>query len=251
MPSWAIGWPAGPERSNERKLPATSGFAETSVPASSNGYHRNGHEHGSGASVAVSAEPGFFEAVRADMAELAKVKGTPYPSRAGMIDVLTLPGFWAVALWRLGNLLHHRGLRPLSRLVYFANMVLFSVDLASGATVGPGMVMPHPVGVGVASDVVLGARCRLMGGARIGGSGDPRKPGHAVLGADVWLMDGAKVFGPVTIGDRTVVAASAIVATDIEPDMFVYGPRRSDVIKPLHELGLEDHGGSLTRTGDA
>ncbi len=189
----------------------------------------------------------FFSAVRKDMAELAKTKGTPYPSIGGYVDVLTLPGFWAVFLWRLANVLHGGGLRPLSRLIYFLNLVVFGADLPAGALVGAGLVMPHPVGVAFASDVVIGARCRVMGMARVGGGANPNNPGHPVIGNDVWLMDGCKVLGPVTIGDRTIVGAAAIVANDVAADMFVFGPRTAAVIRPLAELGLADHGGALHR----
>jgi serine O-acetyltransferase len=190
-------------------------------------------------------QPPFLVAVRADAAELAKVKGTPWPSRGGLADVLSLPAFWAVFLYRVANELHERGLKPLSRLVYFANMVVFGADLAPGAVIGPGLVIPHPVGLGVASDVVMGSRCRVMRSTAIGGNGNPHRPGFPTLGDDVWVMDGAKVMGPVHVGDRTVVGAAAVVASDIPADMFVYGARRSDAIRPLAEIGLADHGGSL------
>lgn len=168
--------------------------------------------------------PPLLRALRVDAQELAKVKGSPYTGLTAVLDVLSLPGFWAVVLWRVGNALHERG-NPLARLAYFANTVLFGTDLTAGAVVAPGVVIPHPVGVGVASDVVVGARCRLMGGVRVGGSGRPDRPGHAVIGDDVWLMDGAKVFGPVHIGDRTLVGSGALLTRDVPPDMMVLGPR--------------------------
>lgn len=167
------------------------------------------------------ANPPVLEALRADAAELAKVKGSVFRGPAAVLDVLTLPGFWAGALWRLGNALHERGLRPLSRLTYVLNMVLFSADLPAGAVVGPGLVMPHPVGVAMASDVVIGSRCRIMRGVGIGGSGKADEVGHPVIGDDVWLLDRASVFGPVTIGDRSVLGTSVIVNQDIAPGMLV------------------------------
>lgn len=175
-------------------------------------------------------------ALRVDMAELAATKGSPYPSRAATLDILTLPGFWSVTLWRVGNLLHHKGLRPLSRMAYVANMVVFGADLASGASVGPGMVMPHPVGVGIASDVVFGERCRVMGLVRIGGGGRAGVVGHPVIGDDVWLLDGAKVFGPVTVGNQVVVGASAIVGQDVPDRMFVAGPGGATSMRPRTDL---------------
>jgi serine O-acetyltransferase len=179
--------------------------------------------------------------VRADLVELARTKGSARLSVGSAIDVLTLPGFWSVFIWRLANFFRAHHACVLSRLLYFANMVLFGADLPAGAVVGPGLVMPHPVGVVMASDVVLGARCHVMGGVRVGGSGNPAKPGHPVVGDDVWLMDGAKLFGPINVGGRSIIGASAIVSCDVAADMFVYGPRSAHVVRPLHELGLENH----------
>jgi len=189
--------------------------------------------------------PGLRRAISSDLAEMAKAKGTPYPSVGGLLDVLSLPGTWCAILWRVAIACHHRGLRPVSRLVYFLNIVLFGAELQPGVEVGPGVVIPHPVGIGVASGCSIGSRVRLMRGIAMGGNANPRKPGHPTLGDDVWILDGAKVFGPTTIGDRSIVGTSAIVSEDVPADMFIFGARRSDVMRPLADLGLADHGGSL------
>jgi serine O-acetyltransferase len=189
--------------------------------------------------------PSLRQAIASDLAEMAKAKGTPYPSVGGVADVLTLPGTWATIIWRIAIACHHGGLKPISRLLYFANIVIFGAELQPGVVVGLGVVIPHPVGIGVASGCTIGARARLMGGVRMGGNANPDKPGHPSLGDDVWILDGAKVFGPTTIGDRSIVGTSAIVSEDVPADMFIFGARRSDVMRPLADLGLGDHGGSL------
>jgi len=189
--------------------------------------------------------PPLRAAIAADLAEMAKAKGTPYPSLGGLADVLTLPGTWATILWRLAIACHHGGLKPLSRLLYFANIVIFGAELQPGVVVGPGVVIPHPVGMGIASGCTVGRRVRLMGGVRMGGNANPDRPGHPTLGDDVWVLDGAKVFGPTTVGDRSILGTSAIVSEDVPADMFLFGARRSDTMRPLADLGLSDHGGSL------
>jgi serine O-acetyltransferase len=176
--------------------------------------------------------PPLLTALRADAAELSRLKRRTYAGRTGLADVLTLPGFWSVALWRLGNSWHARGLRVLSRLTYFVNLVVFGADLAPGAVVGPGIVMPHPVGLALASDVVLGARCRVMGLVRIGGSGSADRLGHPVIEDDVWLLDGVRVFGPVTVGARSVIGASVLVTEDVPPDTTVKLPSPVLEVRP-------------------
>ncbi|MEZ5372638.1 MAG: hypothetical protein R2704_07855 [Microthrixaceae bacterium] len=182
--------------------------------------------------------------VRADLRELAKLKGTSTQSPLWLVDVLTLPGAWSAILWRLGTWLNGRGVKVLSRLCYFANIVLFGAELHPGAEVGAGLVTPHPVGLDISSEVRFGDRCRVMGKVSVGGSGHPDKPGHPVIGDDVWLFDSAQVFGPVTIGDRSIVGARVTVTSDIPPDSFVTMDAKMR-IRTLAEVGLESHGGSL------
>jgi len=182
--------------------------------------------------------PSLGDAIRGDLAEMAKMKGTPFPSVGGAIDILTLPGTWAVILFRLASYCHHHHLRPLSRLGYFMNIVLFSAELHPAAIIQPGLVVPHPVGVAFGGGCRAGARVHIFRCAGMGGAGNPKRPGQPVLGDDVWLMDSAKVLGPVTVGDRCILGANAIVADDVPPDMFVYGMRKSDHWRPLDEMGL-------------
>ncbi|MCU1537265.1 MAG: serine acetyltransferase [Humibacillus sp.] len=184
------------------------------------------------------ANPPLLAALRADARELSKVKAADRGA-VGIVDALMLPGFWSGALWRVGNALHDRKIRPLSRLCYITNMILFGADLASGASVGPGLVMPHPVGVAIASDVVIGSRCRIMGLVRIGGSGKGGRGGHPVLGDDVWVLDGGKIFGPVEVGSQSVVGASAMVTRDVPPRMLVLPPRETTELRMRPRTDLE------------
>jgi serine O-acetyltransferase len=168
--------------------------------------------------------PRFSALVRADLASMAELKQARYPSLAGLVDILLLPGTWAVLLFRVSAALHALGLRPFSRLIYFANCVLFGADLAPGARVGPGLSLPHPVGVAF-SPVTIGARARLMGGVRLGGGGydDVTRDGLPTLGDDCYVFDGAKVFGGVVIGDRVVVGTNSVVSRDIPSDVIALG----------------------------
>jgi serine O-acetyltransferase len=169
-------------------------------------------------------EAGFVAVVRADLVSMAELKQAPFPSWRGLVDILLLPGTWAVLLFRVSNALHRLGLRPLSRLVYFANCVLFGADLAPSAEVGPGLALPHPVGVAF-SPVRIGRRARLMGGVRLGGGGydDVTRDGLPTLGDDCYVFDGAKIFGAVTIGDRVVVGTNSVVSRDLPSDVIALG----------------------------
>lgn len=168
--------------------------------------------------------PGFRETVRADFAAMAKAKKARYPSLTGLIDILMLPGTWAVLIFRTSVALHRAGLRPFSRILYFANSVLFSVDMIPTAVVGPGLALPHPIGVGM-GEVRIGRNVTLMGGVRLGTGafGDLSRDGWPTIGDNCFLMDGAKLFGPVVVGHDTVVATNSVVVRDLPSNVIAMG----------------------------
>ena len=171
-----------------------------------------------------STPPPFMAAVREDLRRMAEMKRTRYPSAYGLVDILMLPGTWAVLLFRVSVALHHKGLRPFSRLVYFLNSVLFAVDLNPTAVVQPGLCLPHPHGCGF-GDVRIGRNVVIMGGVRMGNgaTGDRRRDGWPTIGDNCYLLDGAKFFGPVKVGHDTVVSTNSVVVRDLPPNVVAMG----------------------------
>ena len=188
--------------------------------------------------VAERPVPSLGDAIRGDLAQMARIKECRYPSIGGAVDILSIPGTWAVIIFRLASTAHHKGIRPLSRFLFFLNTVLFGAELHPGAVVQPGLVIPHPVGMGFASGCRIGERALLLRHTAMGGAGNPKRPGQPSLGDDVTLLDSAKVLGPVHVGDRSMVGTNAVVVDDVPEDTFVYGARKSDVMRPLAEMGL-------------
>ena len=162
------------------------------------------------------------------MGAFAKLKGTTLRSPLTVIDVLLHPGVMAVILYRLASFFHRWYLRPISRLLYIVNYILFSCELTPSSHIGPGLAMPHPVGVGVSNNARLGRNVTVLGLVRIGGAWGTR--GQPVIGDECYLMDGAKVWGAVTIGDRAIIGGDSMVLKDIPPNMVAAG-RPARVIK--------------------
>jgi serine O-acetyltransferase len=185
------------------------------------------------------AEPSLFSALREDFAEWAARRGHRFPSVGAVLDALFMPGIMATIIFRVGHSLHRSGLRPLSRLTYIWNVILFGCDIAPGAVIGPGLLMPHPVGVGVGRECRLGSRVKVLGGVRLGGgnSEDPDNDGMPTIGDDCWLLDGSKAFGKLTIGEGSVLAASAVLFTSIPPRSVAVGiPARVIRTRPVEAV---------------
>ena len=146
--------------------------------------------------------------------------GQPRP-RIGLLQ----PRFAPVVLVRWAQNAHVLGWYRLAKLISLANFMLFKLEVPARLEIGPGLVVPHPQGT------VLGA-CRIGINATIfhqvtlgGGVADfgfdaSLRP---IVGNDVTLCVGAKILGPIRLGDSCVVGANAVVLCDVPPKALAVG----------------------------
>lgn len=168
-----------------------------------------------------------------DLRALAELKGAPFPTAAGLVDVLLLPASWCVLFLRAASALERSGLGPVATLVRFANLAVFGADIDPRAEIGPGLVVAHPPGVTI-GQATLGSRVSLMGSVRVGGaaSGRPGSAHAAAVGDGCFLMAGVKVLAG-TVGAGVVLGTGAVVVGDIAPGTIAFGdPAR--VIRRRH-----------------
>ncbi len=123
---------------------------------------------------------------------------------------------------RLSRMLYLSHLHFLARLIDTAIRVLFAARIPAQANIDRTVHFSHN---GLA--VVVTKESRIGPGCQIGthvvlGSNWP-EPGGPTLGSNVVIHCGAKILGPITIGDGAVVAANAVVRTDIPPRCLAAG----------------------------
>jgi len=82
----------------------------------------------------------------------------------------------------------------------------------SGTPIGPGLFISHGQGT-ILSAESIGANCQVHQGVTVGW--DYRGDRRPIIGDDVFIGAGAKILGPVTIGDKAMIGANAVVVTDV------------------------------------
>ena len=159
---------------------------------------------------------------RMGLRELVRSDFKVYPSAA---DAFFSQGFWLVVTYRVAHRLHLAGWDVLARLLQASASLIFSCDISRRAVVGPGLMIPHPAGVFVAPYTRIGARAVLGAGTFLSCNRrgqDPRD--YPTIGDWVVFTAGAKVFGPVVIGDKSWIGPNVVVLRDVPPESSVLPP---------------------------
>lgn len=90
--------------------------------------------------------------------------------------------------------------------------VVTGADIPLNSRIGGGLLLPHPNGIVIHPEAVIGPNCLIFQQVTIGTRSGSRPP---VIGGHVDIGAGAKVLGAITIGDHANVGANAVVLKDI------------------------------------
>jgi serine O-acetyltransferase len=131
--------------------------------------------------------------------------------RRDVARVLCTDGTAAMLIYRLMQWSRRYRLPPLEMLFNKLNAVLCNCVIGRGAEFGPAFVLIHSTGVVINGAVRGGRGVHVEHQVTIGAE----RRQSPVLGDDVFLGAGAKVIGPVTIGDGARVGANAVVLQDV------------------------------------
>ncbi|MDA8057105.1 MAG: serine O-acetyltransferase [Actinomycetota bacterium] len=144
-------------------------------------------------------------------------------ARSTVEIVLAYPGLHAVWGHRIAHLLWVRGHRLAARLLAEAVHVATGVDIHPGAVIGAGLFIDHATGVVIGETAEVGDDVTLYQGVTLGGTSLEPGKRHPTIGHRVTLGAGAKVLGPVVVGDDSRIGANAVVVRDVPPDAVVVG----------------------------
>lgn len=106
-----------------------------------------------------------------------------------------------------------------SALLYWLLKVLCHMVVGCGASFGPGLVLLHPFGVSIHKTVRAGNNLVIQNSITLGGELDKGPQ----IGDNVFVGVGARVLGPVTIGDRCRIGANAVVMFSVRSDYVAAG----------------------------
>jgi serine O-acetyltransferase len=147
-------------------------------------------------------------------------------SRAGArpLNVFTDVATWVAISYRVG-----RALRALPSVLRVPAVIahnpidlllsaLSRIALPPGAEIGGGLRLGSVGGIRVAPDAYIGRDCELSEGVTIASAG-----GTPWIGDRVLIGPGAKLAGPIRVGNDSVIGPNAVVEADVPDGVTVTG----------------------------
>lgn len=147
------------------------------------------------------------------------------PAAKSLIEIALLyPGPKALCFHRVAHALYGAQLFFLARLIAEISRWITGIEIHPGAKLGHRLVIDHGVGVVIGETAVIGDDCIIFHGVTLGGlKFDPVKR-HPTVANKVMIGTGAKVLGPIIVGEGATIGANAVVIKDVPPGATMVGP---------------------------
>jgi len=138
------------------------------------------------------------------------------PAARTTFEVLTCyPGLHARVVHRVSHLLWKSGFKWLARFLSHLARSFTGIEIHPGATIGRRFFIDHGVGVVIGETAEIGDDVTLYHGVTLGGTSWKEGKRHPTLGNGVVVGAGAKVLGPIHIGDNAKIGSNAVVVKDV------------------------------------
>ncbi len=138
------------------------------------------------------------------------------PAARSTFEVLTCyPGLHARLAHRITHVLWKLRFKWLARFGSHIARWLTGIEIHPGATIGRRFFIDHGMGVVIGETAEIGDDVTLYHGVTLGGTSWKEGKRHPTLGKGVVVGAGAKILGPIAIGDNAKIGSNAVVVKDV------------------------------------
>lgn len=137
--------------------------------------------------------------------------------------LISWPGVQALLLYRLAHGLATLRIPLLPRFITYLNRTLTGIEIHPHAKIGAAFFIDHGSGVVIGETAEIGDAVTIYQGVTLGGTGFQVGKRHPTVGNNVTIGSGAKLLGPIKVGDGAKIGANTVVIEDVPPHSTVVG----------------------------
>lgn len=149
---------------------------------------------------------------------------------------LYFKGFHALQTHRIAHWLWQHDRHWLAYGLQNGCSATYGVDIHPAARFGQGIMIDHGTGIVIGETASIGNDVSMLHGVTLGGSGCTGGDRHPKIGDGVLIATGAKILGPVHVGEGAKVGAGSLVLADVPPHCTVAGVPAQIVGKPRRDM---------------
>lgn len=139
------------------------------------------------------------------------------PAAKNYLEILLCyPGVHAIFFHRTSHFLESLGIPVLPRLIAHISRFFTGIEIHPKAVIGKNLFIDHGFGVVIGETAVIGNNVTIYQGVTLGGRSIANVKRHPTIQNDVIIGAGAKILGPITIGDGAKIGPGAIIIEDLE-----------------------------------
>jgi len=146
------------------------------------------------------------------------------PAAKSLVEVLTsYPGTHAVLLHRVAHFFWEIGLPFVPRYLSHISRQITGIEIHPGAEIGKDFFIDHGSGTVIGETAEIGDNVTIYQNVSLGGTSLKAEKRHPTIGNNVVIGAGAKLLGPIKVGDNVRVGANSVVTKDVPSNSVVVG----------------------------
>ncbi|MDS0526868.1 serine O-acetyltransferase [Clostridium sp. SHJSY1] len=154
------------------------------------------------------------------------------PAARSKLEVFLLyPTIHALIAYRISHFFYKHKIFLLARIISQTSRFFTGIEIHPGATIGRGLFIDHGMGVVIGETAEIGNDVTIYHGVTLGGTGKDKGKRHPTIGNKVVIGAGAKVLGPIYVGDGAKIGANSVVLKDVVSKSTAVGAPAKNIVK--------------------
>ena len=146
------------------------------------------------------------------------------PAAGNILEVIILyQGFHVLVYYRIAHFFYYHRFYFIARLISQLGRFLTGIEIHPGAKIGRRLFIDHGMGIVIGETTTIGNDCTIYHGVTLGGTGKDKYKRHPDLGNNVMVGCGAKVLGPIKIGNNVKIGSNSTILSNVEDNKTVVG----------------------------
>ena len=146
------------------------------------------------------------------------------PAANNYLEIILLyPGLHAVFFHRIANLFWLIKLCFIAKIIAYFSRMITGIEIHPAARIGRNLFIDHGLGVVIGETSIIGNNVLIYHGVTLGGTSLKKGKRHPTINDYAIIGAGAKILGPIVVGEQSRVGANAVVTRNVESFTTVMG----------------------------